>query len=310
MISRAYRLLAWMSCIGMFAVLMAGALVTNTGSGRGCGDDWPLCNGEFIPAFTLETAIEYSHRAVTGVVGIIVVATFVLTLQLYRRYAYREPLWYAGATLAFTIIQALMGAAAVMWPQSPPIMALHFGISLLAVASTVLLVLWISRISKGKLAGEDRSMPRSIYSLVLGACIYCYVVVYLGAYVRHTDSGGGCLGWPTCNGEVIPSDLSGATGAVFTHRVAAMLLFFVFVWLFVHIRKHAGAADRMTKSAMWILILVICQIFSGAWLTATIGDENWFIFTNMIHNFIITILFSILVDLGFQAWKRQEGRTS
>lgn len=138
-----------MSCIGMFLVLLAGALVTNTESGRGCGDDWPLCNGKFIPAFTLETAIEYSHRAVTGVVGIIVLATFVLTIRLFRRHGHREPLWYAGLTLAFTIIQALMGAAAVMWYQSPPVMALHFGISLLAVASTVLLVIWVRRHSKG-----------------------------------------------------------------------------------------------------------------------------------------------------------------
>ncbi|OXM13082.1 COX15/CtaA family protein [Paenibacillus herberti] len=307
MISRAYRLLAWMSCIGMFAVLMAGALVTNTGSGRGCGDDWPLCNGEFIPAFTLETAIEYSHRAVSGLVGIIVVVTFVLTVKLYRRYSLKEPLWYAGASLFFTVVQALMGAAAVVWYQSPPVMALHFGISLLAVASTVLLLIWVARMRKGYDSSVASKVPRSVYTLVITACIYCYVVVYIGAFIRHTDSGGGCLGWPLCNGQVVP-EINGAAGYVFIHRIGAMLLFFLFLWLFLHVRKYAGASDGMTRSAKWVLILVICQIFSGAWLTLTIGNEEWFIFANMVHNLIVTILFSILVDLGVQAWKRQEGR--
>ncbi|QJC53298.1 heme A synthase [Paenibacillus albicereus] len=309
MFSRAYRLLAWMSCIGMFLVLLAGALVTNTESGRGCGDDWPLCNGKFIPAFTLETAIEYSHRAVTGLVGIIVVATFILTVRLYRRHGHREPLWYAGLTLAFTIIQALMGAAAVMWYQSPPVMALHFGISLLAVASTVLLVIWIGRQRKGHDDAVLARLPRSVYTLVLSACIYCYVVVYLGAFIRHTDSGGGCIGWPLCNGQVVP-ELSGATGIVFIHRVAGMLLGLLFLWLYLHLRRQAPAGDGATRSARLVLILVVCQIFSGAWLTATMQNEQWFLFTNMLHNLIITILFSILIDLGIQAWKRQEGRTS
>ncbi len=302
MISRLYRLLAWMSSIGMFLVLLAGALVTNTGSGRGCGDDWPLCNGKFIPAFTLETAIEYSHRVVTGLVGIIVVATFVMTVMVYRRF--REPLWFAGLTLFFTIVQALMGAAAVVWYQSPPVMALHFGISLLAVASTVLLVLWVRRMDKGHDPASASMLSGSVYTRVLSAAIYCYVVVYLGAFIRHTDSGGGCLGWPLCNGELVP-EINGATGIVFLHRIAGLILFFVLLGLFLHIRKQAGSADPATRSALWVLILVICQIFSGAWLTATIGNDQWFIFTNMVHNLIITILFSILIDLGVQARKRR-----
>ena len=51
--------LAAATSIGMFLVLVNGALVTKTESGRGCGDDWPLCNGKFVPAYTLESMIEY-----------------------------------------------------------------------------------------------------------------------------------------------------------------------------------------------------------------------------------------------------------
>lgn len=195
--------------------------MTKTGSGRGCGDDWPLCNGKFVPAYTLESLIEYSHRFVTGIVGIIVVVTFWHTWRYLRHH--REAAAYAGGTLLFTIIQALMGAAAVKWPQQPAVMALHFGISLLAVASSMLLVAWCYRVDKKTEPASSRHLPKWISIAAWGIWIYCYGVVYLGAYIRHTGTEGACMGWPLCNGELIPY-LYGASGIVFAHRAAAAVL--------------------------------------------------------------------------------------
>src|SRR3712207_8988616 len=71
---RAVKWVAGLATVGMFLVLLMGATVTSTGSGEGCGRSWPLCNGEFIPEFAVATAIEYSHRAVTGVEGLLLLA--------------------------------------------------------------------------------------------------------------------------------------------------------------------------------------------------------------------------------------------
>ena len=72
------RYLKWLSVIatfGMIFVLLGGALVTKTDSGAGCGDSWPLCHGQLIPSeITLELVIELSHRLVSGIVGIVVLA--------------------------------------------------------------------------------------------------------------------------------------------------------------------------------------------------------------------------------------------
>ncbi|MBA2521479.1 MAG: heme A synthase, partial [Chloroflexia bacterium] len=57
---------------GMFIVLLMGATVTNTGSGEGCGRSWPLCHGQFIPEYAFETMVEYSHRLVTGIEGLLI----------------------------------------------------------------------------------------------------------------------------------------------------------------------------------------------------------------------------------------------
>lgn len=305
MVTGRFRALAIAACIGMLVVLLAGALVTNTDSGRGCGDDWPLCHGKFIPAYTFESMLEYSHRLVSAIEGILVL---IVTLSVYNKFkrnkeAFKEPLYYAGAALLFTIIQAIMGAAAVMWPQSPVIMAIHFGISLIAFAATMLLVIWCYRVRHGEPA--PIKVPSSIMPRALIVSIYCYVVVYLGAFIRHTESAGGCEGWPLCNGEIIP-ELSGATGAVFIHRVAALLLAIALGGLYYHIRKVSGNEAGLTKPAGWVLVLVIVQVLSGALLTATVSNADWFIFTSLLHNIIIVALFGILMDILIRSWRLRE----
>jgi len=305
MVTGRFRAFAIASCIGMLLVLLAGALVTNTGSGRGCGDDWPLCHGKFIPAYTFESMLEYSHRVVSALEGILVLGVTIAAYRMYKRNpaVYKEPLYYAAFALLFTIIQALMGAAAVLWPQSPPIMAIHFGISIVAFAATMLLVIWTYRVRKGP--QKTFVVPRSILPRALITSVYCYVVIYLGAFIRHTESAGGCEGWPLCNGQVIP-EMTGATGIVFIHRVAALILAIMIAGLYYHVRKVTSDGEGLTSSAGWVLLLIVAQVMSGAWLTATVSNENLFIFTSLVHNLIIVALFGILMDMVIRSWRLRE----
>ena len=97
-----------------YTVLVAvwGAYVRATGSGAGCGNHWPLCNGEVIPrAESVETLIELSHRLTSGLVGILVL---VLAVWAVRRYGVRHRVGAAAvAALALTVIEGLIGAALV-----------------------------------------------------------------------------------------------------------------------------------------------------------------------------------------------------
>lgn len=278
--------------------------MTKTGSGRGCGDDWPLCNGKFVPAYTLESLIEYSHRFVTGIVGIIVVVTFWYTWRHLRHH--REAAAYAGGTLLFTIVQALMGAAAVKWPQQPAVMALHFGISLLAVASSMLLVAWCYRVDKKTGPASPRHLPKWIYIAAWGIWIYCYGVVYLGAYIRHTGTEGACMGWPLCNGELIPY-LYGASGIVFAHRAAAAVLLLLLAGLHILVRRAAIKSRRSDWRAGTVaaLALTMAQIVSGGLLTLTIADENAYLLASLLHNVLATLLFGVLTDIAIRSWKHR-----
>lgn len=298
----------------MFIVLIVGVVVTNTDAGRGCGTDWPLCNGKFVPAYTLESLVEYSHRAVSGIEGLLVGAAFIWTL-LFKP-AQKEALVYSSGALLFTVAQALLGAAAVVWPTSDAVLAIHFGISMIAFTFTWLLDSWARRWARnpngaagskaigaktpGKTASPSSAfVPSGLFGWVLAILIYCYGVVYLGAYVRHTASSGGCYGWPLCNGKLVP-ELSGATGVVFAHRLAAVLLFLAILALTIWVRKKA-AARELTVLVNASLILVIAQILSGWLLTETLDTHDVYVFTSLLHTVIITALFSVMCLLAVRA---------
>ncbi len=292
--------LTLVTCLGMFLVLIAGVLVTKTESGRGCGDDWPLCNGKFIPAYTLESIIEYSHRAITGVVGILVVMTFI---AVYRKFGRRsESFYYASGALLFTIIQAILGAMAVVWETSSAVMALHFGFSLLAFTFTLLIVLKVWHDKDAAIPNKTIYVQPFYRKLVWLVTIYTYVVVYIGAYVRHTDSSGGCTGWPLCNGEIIP-ELAGSTGIAFIHRVAAMLVLLLIVWIAVLGSRYSKQSPEISRMSILALVLTGMQVLSGAWVTLVIHSESMYVFAGIVHTMIIAALFAVLSYLCIRAWQ-------
>jgi cytochrome c oxidase assembly protein subunit 15 len=299
-----YRLLNLLTSIFMFVVLIAGVIVTNTESGEGCGTDWPLCHGKFIPAYTLESMIEYSHRLVTGIVTIFVAASFFVTV-FWKPARCKESVWYASLIVFFTLLQAALGAAAVLWPQSDAVMALHFGISLFAFTSTWLLYAYSdkwARSGEPRLAGVDASPAhRSVFWFTITAIVYCYVVIYLGAYIRHTGTGGACSGWPLCNGKLLPP-LEGAVAIAISHRFAAalMLLLVIALMIFVRSRFKAGSGPaKLATNAFWLILL---QILSGGLLALTMGDRNLYVFTELFHTIVICGLFTVLCLLALRTW--------
>ena len=66
---------AWAVLAANLLVILWGAYVRASGSGAGCGSHWPLCNGEVVPhSPRIQTVIEFTHRAMSGVALLAVVA--------------------------------------------------------------------------------------------------------------------------------------------------------------------------------------------------------------------------------------------
>jgi heme A synthase len=95
------------------AVALWGAYVRASGAGAGCGNHWPLCNGEVVPRSAgANTLIEYTHRATSGLDVILVAA---LVVWAFRAFPRRHPA-RLGAILSavFLVTEALLGASLVL----------------------------------------------------------------------------------------------------------------------------------------------------------------------------------------------------
>ncbi len=312
---RALRWLGVAATVGMLLVLVMGAAVTNTGSAEGCGRSWPLCNGQFIPEFTVATAIEYSHRTVSGIEGVLVLALAIAMLARWRKDRKDgrkdgEVLILAPLMLGTLLLQAGLGAGAVMMPQSPAVLASHFGVSLIAFASTFLACVLIfertrasfevaglesasqqgagSQPANGATATPKPTVPPAFRLAVLGVGLYVLVVVYLGAYVRHAGVSLACADWPLCNGQLIPP-LDAPTGIVFAHRVGALGALLLLVWL----ATRAQAVSVGIGIAWAAFGLTIAQALSGAVVVTT----QLSLFSTLGHAAIMALLFASLALL-------------
>ncbi len=94
------------------AVVLWGALVRATGSGAGCGNHWPLCNGEVTPVSPgIHTIIEFTHRAMTGIDTPLVA---LLLIWAFRAFPRQHPVRLAAVLSgAFLVTEALLGALLV-----------------------------------------------------------------------------------------------------------------------------------------------------------------------------------------------------
>lgn len=73
---------AWFVVGYNILVILWGALVRATGSGAGCGNHWPLCNGQVVPLSPrVDTVIEFTHRCMTGGATFVVLALLIWTFR-------------------------------------------------------------------------------------------------------------------------------------------------------------------------------------------------------------------------------------
>lgn len=107
-----FALAARLATIATVLVVLLGAVVRITGSGAGCGQHWPTCNGEVVHLpRRVETWIELSHRTTSGLDFLGVVALTWLALKLRPS---RPARLATFAAMGLMLVEVALGAGLVL----------------------------------------------------------------------------------------------------------------------------------------------------------------------------------------------------
>ncbi|MDT0692065.1 COX15/CtaA family protein [Staphylococcus chromogenes] len=283
------RNLKWLSVLAtliMVWVQLGGALVTKTGSADGCGTDWPLCHGALLPKnLPIETIIELSHRAVSGL-SLLVVLWLVITSWKHIGHI-KEVKPLCSISVGFLLLQALIGAAAVMWQQNDYILALHFGISLISFSSVFVLTLIIFDLDQKYEANIVHiRKPLQLLTWIMAGIIY--VAIYTGALVRHTESSLAYGAWPLPFNDLMPHDMH--DWVQLSHRILAFIAFITVMIVYIHAIKNYPTIRTIRYGYTASFILIILQVITGA--LSVITNVNLII--ALLHALFITLLFGMI----------------
>jgi cytochrome c oxidase assembly protein subunit 15 len=244
------------------AVILWGTLVRATGSGAGCGNHWPLCNGTVIQHSTsVNTLIEFTHRITSGLSFFAVVGLLAWTFAgTVRNHLARAA---AVASVALTLIEALLGALLVKLgytaqsqsPLRPAFLALHLANTLLLVAALTLTAHLLSR-KRGFLRGSIRL--RAPFASVAGILVVMIVGV-TGSLAALGDT----LFPASSLGLALAQDFSPASGWLvrwrWVHPGIAFAASFFLIWLLVRAARRANVKgvhwDNRGLSALVLLLL-------------------------------------------------------
>ena len=78
------RRIAWVTVGFTYFLIALGGTVRVSDSGLSC-PDWPLCHGRPYPPADVHSIIEYSHRTVGTVTGVLVIATVITAWIVFRQ---------------------------------------------------------------------------------------------------------------------------------------------------------------------------------------------------------------------------------
>jgi len=275
-----FRKLAVATAIFAYLQIALGGVVRVSGSGLGC-PDWPLCNGRPYPPADPHAIIEYSHRAVGSVTGILIITTVVLAWVVVRS---SRPLvaWLATASLIGVVGEGILGGVVVANELQSWLVVIHLGLAMIILGFLVATAVMAGPSSAGV---PDRSFRR-LAAVMAGAT---YLLLLTGSTVVGSNADQGCHAWPLCGGGLTP-DFSGANAFTMLHRGAVLVVGVLIVFVAVTAIRRSGTRSALGLSAFGTLVVFALQVVVGA--AAALTDGALF---NGLHVAIATLVFTAVL---------------
>ncbi len=258
--SPALRRFAWAVLLYFVAVILWGTLVRATGSGAGCGDHWPLCNGTVLQhSPRTATIIEFTHRLTSGISFFAILGLMIWTfLGTVKGHLART---MAVASLLFTLIEALLGALLVLLgltaesrsPLRPWYLALHLSNTLLLLAALTLTAHMLNR--------REAYLRKRIRIVAPGVALAGLFVFMVVGVTGSLAALGDTLFPATSLAQALSSDFSSKSAWLvrwrWTHPTIAFLASIFLVWIMLRALRRSEYWDNRGLSALVLALLAL-----------------------------------------------------
>ena len=244
-------------------LVVIGVIVRATDSGMGC-PDWPLCYGQIIPPTTdsgdviaYKAWLEWIHRAIAAVIGLIVLAVVALALRNLKG---RRSLQGASiALLGLVLFQAWLGRQTVLESNSGASVTAHLASAMAFVGLQV----WVlARSGYAEALGGIRRASGSVVAPIVAAGAI-YALLLFGSNVTGTDTGLLYPDWPLMGGTLFPPITELSTPMIL-HRYATAIVALILISALWIVRREKGSPARVRQLLTYAAAVFAVQCVIGA----------------------------------------------
>ena len=244
-----------------FDLMLLGSAVRTMDAGLTC-PDWPLCFGKIIPKYHFGVYLEFIHRVIAGLVGVIY---FVFFIQVWSQPEFQKIKTFSLIGFFLLIAQIIMGGLTVLRLLEAVIVTLHLTLAT-AFLFTIFVMKKILERKERTISVLNKNKLSLCFKTTVTFCLlFVFIQIVLGGFVASTYSGVVCIDFPTCNGQYFP-ELKGPIGIQMLHRFGAYLLAGLVVALFIMSLFHSekmGLTHSQRVMTTQIFMLIFSQIFLG-----------------------------------------------
>ena len=242
-----------------FLLVIAGGLVTSTGSGLAV-PDWPLSFGQVFPRMEGGVLFEHGHRMIASVIGLLTVVLAVWTARAESRRWVRALGW---TMLGAVIVQGVLGGITVLMRLPDAVSVMHAGLAQIFFALTAVMATVTSPrfdTAPGAPGADAGALPTR--TLALATAVVIYAQILLGAIVRHTGAALAIPDFPLSFGRLVPPFTTSLVVWNYLHRAFAVVVTVMILWTVVRIARRHGSL-YLGRPAAVLAALVLWQIFLG-----------------------------------------------
>ncbi|MFN8679003.1 MAG: heme o synthase [Thermomicrobiales bacterium] len=293
--TRVYRL-ALATLLVTLALIVVGSLARLHPAGTGCGNDWPLCNGQIIPALEWAALIDIAHRMLAVSVLLLAGATTIAACISPEASARVRALAVSG--LAVLLLQIAVGGLTAVLAAPALVAVLHVTAAMLfiglALATTLAAV---AQLGSPEAATAPWPVPNMDRRLALVATTGAAIALFLVVFGATTSAGGAvpCTTWPGCEQPEF-----GSAPRVTAHLgyQATALLGALAAGGTLLAASRGRAESRVRALALLAVLVVIAQTVLNA-AGAAGGNPAWVTTPQL---FLATLLWVSMAALALTAW--------